>query len=329
MAQESLDPRVQEIRRHIDVLGGRGLEIGPLHSPIVKPSEAEVRYVDVHLTPELKAYYSTHPGMQVDDIVEVHHALIVDGQARSLPEAVAPDAPFDWVIASHVIEHVPDLVGWLHDVAAVLVDGGRLALAIPDRRYCFDALRPPTTVGQVLQAHFDGDTRPSVRAVFDHFSTAAEVDLASAWRGEPVDPISVIHGNEIAWDHVQRVIETGEYQDCHVWLFTPGSFATQLRTLGELGLLGLVPVSVEPTAQGSIEFYATLAKVPSDLSDEARRRVVTEGFDRLASEDDLDGDGGTGRRRPVELSEREERAIQLKRRALEKARRVLGGLRSS
>ena len=199
-----MDPRAQKIRQHIDPASGRGLEIGPLHAPIVRVDEGDVRYVDVHLTPELRAYYSTHPGIPVDEIVEVHHALIVDGDARSLPEAVAEGAPFDWVVASHVIEHVPDLVGWLRDIASVLVEGGRLSLAIPDRRYCFDALRPPTTVGQILQAHFDQDTRPSVRAVFDHFSKAVEIDLQATWRGEPADPERINHGTEFAWAQVTR-----------------------------------------------------------------------------------------------------------------------------
>ncbi|MEX3900116.1 methyltransferase domain-containing protein [Paraburkholderia sp. BR10954] len=49
---------------------------------------------------------------------------------------------FDYVIASHVIEHVLDLVGWVHSLLAALKHAGRIVLAVPDRRYTFDYVRP-------------------------------------------------------------------------------------------------------------------------------------------------------------------------------------------
>jgi SAM-dependent methyltransferase len=339
--------RVGDIRRHLDLTVGPGLEIGPLHSPIVTRDDADVRYVDVHLTPALKAYYATHPGAPVDDIVEVDYALIEGGRTRTLPEAVAVDAPFAWVVASHVVEHVPDLVGWLADVAEVLADDGVLVLAIPDRRFCFDARRPPTTVGQLLQAHLDGDARPSVRAVFDHFDQAADIDLAACWRGEPTDPARIIHGTGYAWERVVEGQATGEYQDCHVWLFSPAELVAQLATLARLGQLDLALDALDPTPPGDVEFYVALRRVPRRLDAEARRLQVLASFEgpvateALAAATDPPFDVGTGRpvgdARPgpgatagtetVEVSPREARAIAAKRRLVGRVRSTVGRLR--
>lgn len=98
-----------------------------------------------------------------------------DGSVLGVGEAAAAGAPFDWILASHVIEHIPDLISWFRDLGSIMSPGARLSLVIPDRRYCFDALRPPTTVGDILLAHDNRDTRPSARAVFDYFSSVVTV----------------------------------------------------------------------------------------------------------------------------------------------------------
>ena len=45
------------------------------------------------------------------------------------------DSRFQLVYASLVVEHVPDLVTFLNDVASILVAGGEFRLAVPDKRY--------------------------------------------------------------------------------------------------------------------------------------------------------------------------------------------------
>jgi hypothetical protein len=180
----------------------------------------------------------------------------------SIGTAVGPDAPFDYVIASHVIEHVPDLIAWLHDVRGVLADGGVLSLAIPDHRRCFDALRTPTVAADVMQAHLDRATVPSPRHVFDHYSSAV------GWRGQigwgeeaPLDELVHVHPEAEALERATAAA-SGEYVDVHCWVFTPQSFC---RLMGSLQRLHFVPFSVEScTETVGGEFFATLR--PADVS---------------------------------------------------------------
>ncbi len=164
-------PRRQRLWELQDFSPGRGLEIGPLHDAIVRKDQADVRYVDIQDQAGLRAYYDDHTGIPVETIPEIDYPLTQpDGRIASLVEACSAGAPFDWVVASHVVEHVPDLIGWLAQLGEVVVDGGSLVLVVPDRRYCFDVHRPPTSVGAMLEAHLLGAVRPGVRAVYDNYS---------------------------------------------------------------------------------------------------------------------------------------------------------------
>lgn len=315
--------RRRRVLAHVDVSRGRGLEIGPLYAPVVTRDMADVVYVDVHLTPGLRAFYAAHPGTPLDEIVDVDVALLDGDRLRPLAEATAGLGPFDWVVASHVIEHVPDLIAWLRDVADVLVDGGRLALAVPDRRYCFDALRPETTVGQVLLAHHHGDQRPSVRAVFDHFHRAARVTAAEAWRGE-VGEEHVIFPLAMARDKAARSVAEGVYEDCHVWLFTPDSLVTQLAVLAELGHCDFTVHAVAPTHPGETEFFVTLQRMPRDVDGTARRELVRTGFPAPTA---VGADPGGPPTVTIAVSPLEQRLIERKRQVVALARGALARLR--
>ena len=181
-----------------------GLEIGPLHDPVVTKDVADVRYVDVFSREKLVVTYRQDPLVDTD--------------------LIPP------------IEHVPDLIGWLQELARVVDQDGALVLAVPDRRYSFDVHRPQTTVGEMLHAHDRGDVVPSVRAVYDSNREKVEVDTAALWRGEPPPPREA-RVNTL--DRVLAMVEqarAGEYVDAHVWTFTPESFREQLAELARLGL---------------------------------------------------------------------------------------------
>jgi SAM-dependent methyltransferase len=328
--------------RHRRLLGlfdqtqGRGLEIGPLFDPVVHRWDGDIRYVDVKSGAELKEYYSAHPDIPLDDIVDPDFVLIGPEGPRTLPEAVRGSEPFDWVIASHVIEHVPDVLGWLREVGEILVDGGRLVLAVPDRRFSFDAARPPTTVGEMLLAHEHQDRIPSVRAIYDHYRTVVSVNAADVWGGHEPGVDDRIHDLDYVRSQLRLAVEDGAYVDCHVWLFTPQSFVDQLAELARLDRLDFVVDQVLPTAVHELEFYAVLRRVPRDLPPNERAAVLADGFaltgldDRPVptdgAADDLAAPAGAPPMLPPNvavLSERERRALLVKRATMGRARAIV------
>jgi SAM-dependent methyltransferase len=152
----------------IDVARTRGLEIGPLDRPVVTKDMGQVAYVDHVTASALREKYDGDPGVNVDQIVDVDFVH----SDRRLVACVEGDN-FDYVVASHTIEHVPDVVGWLREVAEVLTEGGVLSLVIPDKGFTFDYLRPPSTPSDMIDSHLLGSRRPTFRQVYESLSKAS------------------------------------------------------------------------------------------------------------------------------------------------------------
>lgn len=305
---------------------GPGLEIAPLSRPIACKPDWDVSYVDIVPTDQLIEHYANDPAVPNDEIVAVDYPLTdANGTIHTLAEVAGAGAPFDWVIASHVIEHVPDLITWLGDIATLLRDDGALVLAVPDMRYSFDAYRPQTTVGQMLQAHHQGDVVPSVRAVYDALHTASSITAVEAWAGRRTGlKKSRIHPQSQVMPLVERA-KKGQYVDSHVWTFRPSTLIEQINELGRLGLCEFVVEKVRNTRPNQLEFYAVLRRLPRDRSPEQDTAL------RAAAKHRTNDEPKPPKKQPapptLTLSEHERRLIQRKRKILAKARRVLGRAR--
>ncbi len=256
--------KVALLRQHIDVANGRGLEIGPLVSPAVTREMGEIYYADHATTDELREWYRRDANVDESQIVEVD---FVWGD-RTLAEAAASKVPFDYVVASHVVEHVPDLIGWLQEIREILRPGGRLSLCVPDRRFTFDVRRRESDLSDVVEAYLLRLRRPALRATFDHFYRIAPADAPALWRGEPAEdpPLNLEHALLAA----RTAASTDEYIDTHCWVFSDVSFAEVARNLMQAGLIDLRVVSFTPTRIDDIEFFVTFER-PQDDCDPAER----------------------------------------------------------
>ena len=101
---------------------------------------------------------------------------------RTLQELIRKESCYDWIIASHVIEHIPDLISYFQQCEALLKPDGILSLIIPDKRYCFDYFSPISTTGNLLDAYAEKRVRPSHGQVFDHFANASKRKGNIAWK---------------------------------------------------------------------------------------------------------------------------------------------------
>ena len=262
---DSLSPREKAVFHFINKTG-QGLEIGPSHNPIApKKAGYKVHILDHATADELRAKYQGH-GLNLDNIEEVDFVW----KGQPLPDLIGHTQCYDWIIASHVIEHVPDLISFLQQCEQLLKPAGVLSLVVPDKRYCFDYFQPLTTTGMVLDAFQEKRTRPSAGQVFDHFANAASRNNAIAWSDDDRGGANgLIHTFENAKQQWKSRTETKDYIDVHCWRFQPESFAFILSDLNHLGLVGLGIQAQFPTS--GCEFYVSLSRNIKEKSSESSR----------------------------------------------------------
>lgn len=261
--------------KDIDLRTERGVEFGPLDCPLVGKDDGRILYIDYTTADVLRARHAHRPGKDPSAIVEVDRVW-----DDALPRVLRDDAPLDYALASHVIEHVPDLVGWLNEVAQVLRPGGRLCLAVPDKRFTFDRQRAPSGLAEAMSAHVQGLRRPSPRQVFDHHYKVVQLPLREAWQGR-LDTANLSRVHDFGYALAQtRKAQAGEYVDCHCWVFTPRSFLELMAELAEHGFLACRLASFHDTRPYTFEFHVCLECDPALPADADRRAEAAASFRR-------------------------------------------------
>jgi len=117
---------------------GKGIEIGAL-GPLPLPNADEVIYVDVLGPEQLVQHYE-------DQTHAVRPDIVADG-------CVLPvrNSTLDFVVASHLFEHLTNPLKALDEWHRCLKPMGYLLLAIPDRRFTFDRNRDATTIRHLVR----------------------------------------------------------------------------------------------------------------------------------------------------------------------------------
>lgn len=263
--------RNEKILRHIDVGALTGVEIGPLDRPIISRSAGRILYLDHHDTEGLKQKYAAHAAdglVSPDDLAEVD--LVADG--RRFADILGTKGPIDYVVASHVIEHIPDPVGWLCDLAEGLRDGGLVSLVIPDRRFTFDRFRRPSNAGDLIDAFLQRRTVATAGQVFDYFANVCMVESSAIWNGAQPERVPVPgHTPATALQLARQLGRGTAVPDVHCSVFAVAEFADVLRQIIMLDLLPYEVVALEPPSFGEAEFFVTLRKSAAP----AKRRAAS------------------------------------------------------
>ncbi len=94
---------------------------------------------------------------------------------HALFEEFSPDAPFDAVVASHILEHVDDPVALLRRIRTWLAPGGRLIVVVPNK----ESLHRRLAVLMKLQPKLDSlgarDKLVGHQRVYSHETLAADL----------------------------------------------------------------------------------------------------------------------------------------------------------
>jgi SAM-dependent methyltransferase len=234
------------------------IEMGAGYNPIAPKADGWRTHVVDHATrDELRAKYAdaSVDVSVIEDVDTVWHG-------GPLEEAVSAAllGQVDLIIASHVLEHIPDLIGFFMSASRLVRPGGRLAVALPDRRYCFDCYKPWTTTGDLLEAYGVDSKRHTLKTAFNHVAYSALVEGQLGWAPTPVKPPVLMDSFAVAADIARHYRDDPDetYRDFHVWQFTPAAVRLILLELLELGLIDWQVENMY--GPDTFEFFVTLRR---------------------------------------------------------------------
>jgi SAM-dependent methyltransferase len=259
-----------ELARHLQ---GDGVELGPGHSPFPLPFPGtRVRYVDRW---EPDANRALFPELGSAEFPKPDIVANLDTDRLSALE----DESQDFVIASHVLEHMANPIALIVEISRVLRPGGVTLILMPDRRRTFDHTREPTAL-----EHLAAEYRVDVHDVDDDH-------IEGFLRG-------VGEWNE-DWDPAERARQFALHRErsIHVHCWDEREFFDVIRfTVSELGVRWeLLEALFVDDIPDSIEFGYVLRKplVPDGAAtcreriDAVWKTLAEHSADRSAYESEL------------------------------------------
>jgi SAM-dependent methyltransferase len=219
--------------------GKIGTEIGPGASPIPGLDPAPI-YVDCFKTfaaaPCRADYY---------------------GHACALP---FHDHSLDYVLASHVLEHVANPVAALAEWYRVVRPGGIIYLIVPDRRTTWEHARPLTAVDHMLEDFTRGTTAVDPTHI-DEFVFEADWSIFSPeTQREEVPAKQAELARTMHW-----AVENGEEINIHFHTFEPSNLRELLERLrrGPVGVRAQTSPRAESNdATEAVKNVAPLRSIP-------------------------------------------------------------------
>jgi SAM-dependent methyltransferase len=124
---------------------GYGIEVGPGHQPFELPFVgSSVRFVDRWQPEENRELFP-----ELGDLASFPVPDVVANFDTDRLHPIA-DASQDFVVCSHVIEHLAEPIGFLAEIYRVLRPGGIAIVLLPNRHRTFDRRREPTSLEHLI-----------------------------------------------------------------------------------------------------------------------------------------------------------------------------------
>ncbi|GEM_PF-1480003 len=252
----------------------RILEIGPLNRPIfTKDQYPNCFYCDIRTTEAIKALYSgnayletTGISIAIDTIVDIDFVL-----SKNYSNTFENIEKFDFVIMSHVIEHVDDILYFFNDIGSALKPGGSLIIVYPDKRYCFDHYRQEASFRDAFDVSQKG-YKANGRMVFDFlFNAIQENSEPFFWQAYQMENHMPVNSFEAAKAAYNRIMDGSHEDDIHYWPFSDIGFLKFLYDCTRAGLLKFTCTDFVPTAENTQQFFVTLRydeTVPENIEKE-------------------------------------------------------------
>lgn len=250
--------RNEKILKHIDK-DKRGLEIGPSYNPIAPKRDGyKVHSIDHLNKKELIEKYKPDPAVDINKIEDVDYIW----HGESFVELTGKKKYYDWIIASHVIEHTPDLIAFLKDCDSVLKDDGIISLAVPDKRFCYDRFRPITGISKIIDSHYNKNSIHTLGTAVEHMLNVTTKSGQIAWGPGTIGDYKPIYDIDTVRGTITNYENQTEYVDYHNWCFVPHSFRLLLKDLYSLGYIPFKEV-VFFTTDGC-EFFISISRTSKE-----------------------------------------------------------------
>lgn len=245
----------------------RGIEIAPYFNPIVDKSKYDVLYVDCIDNDEIQRKAAENPGA-VGRAVPGVDAVWVPGV--KLSECIGHE-PLFYAVASHVMEHVPNPLGWMQEILDCLEPGGMIALILPNRERSMDYYRQPTSFAQLIGWAIEKPAKPTPTQVMDFLSQSFEDDGTVNFDAPmvPFHEAKRHYTDNEAVGFAEFVLREDHYLDVHCSVWTPDSFIevfSRVIAAGRLDVEIIGPFTGYPGATPA-EFLVYLQKRPAAAAD--------------------------------------------------------------
>jgi len=253
--------RQTELLRHAP-RSGPCLEIAPFHRPALRKGAYDVDYVDYTTTEDLRR--KAPAGVAPESVCEVD---FIWHPGRRLRDCIPAEKRYAFACASHVMEHVPNVLDWVQQILDVLEPGAVLQLALPEKDGCFDVFRRTTDFADLLQAWVLEVRMPTVGQIYDFLSHNVAVpadDPDAPATARPFGPEPVIenctryYSDEAAFHFAMKHFEEDTYMDTHCSVFTQESLVRAFATAQRLGILN---IEITAPVSGWREFFVAFRKV--------------------------------------------------------------------
>lgn len=262
-----MDPRIAFFESLIRDKNSRILEFGPLNRPIAAKDRYPNSFTcDIRSTEEVKALYSGNDYLKATGIsIDPETIVPVDYVAKgTYTEALEGVERFDCVIASHVLEHVEDLISALLDISNLLKPHGVFCIVYPDKRYCFDHFRTSASFRDAYGVYRNGGKVNSAMVLDFFYTVVPENNPFVFWNNEElIDRHLPTASFQDALDHYERSLKGERVDDVHYWPFTDLDFLQFLYDCTRAGLLPYRCVAFKPCARNDQQFMLALEYDPS------------------------------------------------------------------
>ena len=214
-------------------------------------------------TQEIRAFYQKDANVNKDAICEIDFVI-----HRSYTEACKNTEKFDYIISSHVLEHMPRLIEFFQDTVNILNTHGKMYIFLPDCRYCFDHFRSPTSFAELYYIHTQGlEFAPWQVLDFSNMCVPLNDPKIFSTNKRLFSLLTKRTSFANAKASFEKALE-GKFVAVHFSTFTPQSFLLLLHEMIRAGFFPYKLVNFFPTPKNDYTFGIVLEACP-ELPDSA------------------------------------------------------------